>query len=62
MVSGGARGDPLTLQADGDAGGAVQHRQDHLHPIPPGTGARQKKCIQGVFFDWSPLNQAMFQA
>ena len=29
---------PTTTQAHGDVGGAVQHGQDHLHPLPPGAG------------------------
>ena len=28
----------FSLQADGDAGGTVQHWQDHLHPLSPRTG------------------------
>ena len=41
-------------QANGDAGGAVQHRQDHFHPVPAGTGER-------LLFNINNLTFAVFQ-
>ena len=32
-------------QANGDAGGAVQHRKDHLHPVPLGAGESHHQGI-----------------
>ena len=40
----------FSLQADGDAGGTVQHWQDHLHPISPRTGISFEKLLSNGTF------------
>ena len=40
----------FSLQADGDAGGTVQHWQDHLHPLSPRTGISFEKLPSNETF------------
>ena len=40
----------FSLQADGDAGGTVQHWQDHLHPLSPRTGISFEKLLSNGTF------------
>ena len=50
----------FSLQADGDAGGTVQHWQDHLHPLSPRTGISfEEIAVKWNFCHFSRLRTSL---